>query len=199
MKLFKFYLVFVLLFFSGCGSYNINLNESIPVTANISNPYQLTVDEYNLQNGNSYSGSETFSLNSGESYYISVVTDNISICMCERQIIGYSTEVLNVVANIYEGGDYLSGSLMTNYNNNRNKIDNSTIRFYNGVTLVSLGDKLPHSSFLYGDKKIAAETNSEISYVMKKDSNYILKIENLGSKSADLTFIWNWFENPCNS
>jgi hypothetical protein len=172
-------------------------NKEIAVT--VTNNYSLTYQEYKLQAGEAYRSIDDIILASGDTVYIGALTSDKTICMYERQLHGVSAQEIEIDVNLYEGGEFIGGTVLTNYNRNRNFDDNSTFEIYTDVAVITLGDLLPYPTFLYGEKNIKIGSSEKVSCVMRKNTTYIIKIDNLGIKSNDLDFIWNWLENECNN
>jgi len=168
--------------FTGCNNTAISISDSKSYT------------QQNLEEGDSYISESNQTILTTSNYYIGGITKNISLCMQQRQIIAQSDDTLDLVINLYEGGTFSGGTLIQNFNKERNYIDNSTFEIYKDVTVIDLGLKLPFESFVFGDKRIKTSTENFVSYIMKKNTTYILEIKNNGIKSADTIFVWNWFE-----
>ncbi len=95
----------------------------------------LTYQEYQIKEGNGYVTDYNFVLAVDGTYYIAGLTQNNSIYMTERQIIGSSDGIIDITIQLYENSNFDDGIGLNNTNKNRNMIDNSTFKIYHNITL----------------------------------------------------------------
>lgn len=154
--------------------------------------------EKNLKDGNIYIASGEYILGGGSTIYISGITEANPIEMYQRKIQATSSTDIEISIKLYEDGEFITGTPQENFNKNREFLDNSTFSIYSsGTTGSSIigATLLPFSNELKGEKKVTLSTTEFADYIMKKNTTYILSIENKNPQQAKIIFNWNWIES----
>lgn len=156
-----------------------------------------TLYEKSLKDGDVYVTSETYTLPGSSTIYIIGVTNEKNISMYQRRISVTSQFDIHFDIILYEDGNFTGGTLINNFNKNRNNIDNSTFDIYSNPTTIDLtgATLLPFSNELKGDKRASLASSEFADYVMKKDTIYILEVTNQNPQAIEAVFTWNWIED----
>jgi hypothetical protein len=180
--------VFLCLFvFSGC--YNTAVGISNAEGAK-------TFYEKELEDGNVYITSDSYTIPASSTIYIVGVTGDKDISMYQRRIEVVSQFDIHLDIALYEDATYTGGTLVESFNKNRNLGDNSTFDVYSSPTTVNLTGStlLPFSNELKGDKKASLSSSEFADYVMKKNTTYVLEVVNQNPQVLDAKFTWNSIE-----
>lgn len=168
----------------------------------IYNEDEVVIQNHNLNKlhtGKMFATSVNIDVNSSTPIYLKGFSEN-EVHLLQRRINVRTTgNKLDFKINLFEGGTDTSATNKLNvFNVNRmysHTDSDSNFEIYTNVTGVDLTNaiELPFSNSGLSDKKYSTEAISNTEYILKKNTNYYLKIENLDGGVLSVDFFWEWY------
>ena len=108
----------------------------------------------------------------------------------------------HAVYNIHEGAQGTGTTVLNSYNRNRIQaaLDNqATMRLWTGITNPNIGSKIiEHGVAGGGGANMASRTggvrSQELELILRPNTNYAIRIQNLSGATADIDFAILWYE-----
>jgi len=140
------------------------------------------------------------SLDNGDSFWIMFKTNSVKNVHFRPALL-FTTDSL-VVGKLYESPTFTegTGSSVNVYNHNRNIVDsdNSDVVIMLEPENLTEGTRLPLTVFAGVEGSRQSQSggfrSSEEEWILKSDTLYGIKVENIGSSSTDVTVIPFWYE-----
>ena len=104
-------------------------------------------------------------------------------------------QTTDVSVDLFEDGEFENGTPVEIFNNNRQyDLTNNLFDIWDDVDVISLGNDIQRGFDLKAEKNSAANTVSTQEYVMKDNSDYLLRITN-NQVAGSVTVIihWSWY------
>lgn len=184
-KIYFMLLILLSVIFTGC---SFTINDEIVTKTNIENK---------LEEGKLHFSSKTFNISAGESVYIKGVTGN-DLYFYEQRYYAITTgSSLDFTIGLYENGvDVSNLEEITIYNMNRNNDTNISFNIYSNVSNVDLSSSilLPIGVNYVGDKKFSQLELLIETIVLKRDTDYYMKITNNDGGVLTLNSNWLFYE-----
>ena len=184
-KIYFALLILLSVIFTGC---SFTINDEIVTKTNIENK---------LEEGKLHFSSKTFNISAGESVYIKGVTVN-DLYFYEQIYYAKTTgSSLDFTIELYENGADVSNlEQITIYNMNRNNDTNISFNIYSNVSNVDLSNStlLPIGANFVGDKKFSDLELLVEMIVLKRDTDYYMKITNNNGGVLSINSKWLFFE-----
>lgn len=158
---------------------------------------EITIEHANIHEGLFYSASDIFvSINSAATYSIGILTSNDCYVHYRNERLSTSADKLKIT--LYEGSTVSGGTTVSAINHNRISSNVSSITIKKGITITSAGTTISTSyiggGVNQGQNRSGGDTTGNNEFVLKRNTQYAIKLEN-GSSSTNIINIEPiWYE-----
>jgi hypothetical protein len=157
----------------------------------------ITIEHANIHAGMFYSASDIFvSMSSSATYSISILTSNDCYVHYRNERVSTSADKLKII--LYEGSAVTGGTTVSAINHNRINSNTSDTIVKKGITITSAGTTIS-TSYIgggtnQGNNRSGGDTTGNNEFVLKRNTQYAIKLEN-GSSSTNIINIEPiWYE-----
>jgi hypothetical protein len=167
-----------------------DLNETLPKNNN----QFIDINQYEIENGNSYQISSVFTLFANSSIMFQIKTGEKTVYVKPMH---YVTSGSNITMSLLENPiiEHEGDVEVPSYNRNRNSKNTATTKFYINLFGVSGGINIDYSYFNGGSMtNIGSNYDSKEEMIFKSNYNYVGIISNIGSVDSIIGVKFIWYE-----
>lgn len=154
--------------------------------------------EYHGHRGKAWFSGTSVTIAGGATYYIIGKTGDKAVHMKSRHILvtDLGSGDINVTTSLYQDPTVTSeGTPVTVYNNMLELTNGNTFEIFKAGTVSADGTLLPKGGRIRAEKKSSSNIPSDIEYIMKRNSYYLVKVVNSGVSSIEYDIKWDWYED----